>query len=417
MKKFKEILNSKLVIGALIFIMLSLGSVLAGNVIVKEGSLDIENNLNSSGVLFVNRTSGNVGIGTTTPTTRLQVSGAISSALGSNSVVFNHPNNGRMTFFTNGTSPILSWSQNSINLGFNSWEDSATWQYGIASKPGAIFRVLNGSSSTSPAFTFGATTSISGAPDTIVTMLYNGNIGIGQANPSSLLTVKGAYGNIAHFNATTMGGNLYIDTVNFGMLDVSNNWGFILKKMGDVHMYNANGGVYLNSSGNVGIKTMSPTNNLDVNGYVTLNATSVDDVNYFPLCLSKTKRGSIYIGPNSGSCSSSSLKTKENITNLKFDKEMFFSLNTTNFNYKNDKIMSMGLIAEDVYAIVKNTPLESIVALDVEGIPTAIEQERLIYPLMDIVKENDEEIIKLKQENEDLKKALCEIKPSLELCK
>lgn len=73
-RKFLDILNSKPVIGALIFIMLSLVSVLAGNVIVNEGNINIENNLNSSGVLFVNSTSGKVGIGTSSPAYALEIS-------------------------------------------------------------------------------------------------------------------------------------------------------------------------------------------------------------------------------------------------------------------------------------------------------------------------------------------------------
>ncbi len=71
--RFLKIVNSKPVIGALIFIMLSLATVLAGNIIVKEGSMEIGNNLNSSGILFVN--SSNVGIGTTAPTRTLDVRG------------------------------------------------------------------------------------------------------------------------------------------------------------------------------------------------------------------------------------------------------------------------------------------------------------------------------------------------------
>lgn len=70
-KKFLGVLNSKPVIGALIFIMLSLITVWAGNVIVDDGSMTVENNLNSSGVMFVNSTSGNVGIGTTSPSSKL----------------------------------------------------------------------------------------------------------------------------------------------------------------------------------------------------------------------------------------------------------------------------------------------------------------------------------------------------------
>jgi hypothetical protein len=74
-KKFLNFINSKPIIGAGIFIMLSLVMVLAGNVVVKDGSINIENNFNSSGVLFVNSVLGNVGIGTSSPNDTLTVKG------------------------------------------------------------------------------------------------------------------------------------------------------------------------------------------------------------------------------------------------------------------------------------------------------------------------------------------------------
>lgn len=69
-KGFLEILNSKLVIGILIFIMLSLATVFAGDMIFDSG------NLNVSSVFYVNESSGRVGIGTTTPTHTLNVVGS-----------------------------------------------------------------------------------------------------------------------------------------------------------------------------------------------------------------------------------------------------------------------------------------------------------------------------------------------------
>ena len=56
-KKFLELLNSKPVIGALIFIMLSLVGVFAANVVVQNGALSVESNFNASNILFVNSTS------------------------------------------------------------------------------------------------------------------------------------------------------------------------------------------------------------------------------------------------------------------------------------------------------------------------------------------------------------------------
>jgi hypothetical protein len=79
-KSFLNILNSKPVIGTLIFVMLSLAMVFAGNVIVREGSVTIENNINGSNVFFVNQTTGNVGIGISNPSTKLDVTGDIKSS-------------------------------------------------------------------------------------------------------------------------------------------------------------------------------------------------------------------------------------------------------------------------------------------------------------------------------------------------
>ncbi|MCK5043890.1 hypothetical protein KAR52_02725 [Candidatus Pacearchaeota archaeon] len=73
--KLLEILNSKLVILVLVFAIFFLTTILAGDVIVKEGSMEIEDNLNSSGVLYVNSASGRVGIGTSSPASRLTIKG------------------------------------------------------------------------------------------------------------------------------------------------------------------------------------------------------------------------------------------------------------------------------------------------------------------------------------------------------
>jgi len=56
-------------------VFFSIGLVIAGNVYVTDGDLDVDNDLNVSNVLFVNGSSGNVGIGTTSPNEELQVNG------------------------------------------------------------------------------------------------------------------------------------------------------------------------------------------------------------------------------------------------------------------------------------------------------------------------------------------------------
>jgi hypothetical protein len=101
--KLLEILNSKLVIIVLVFAMFFLATVFAGNVIVKEGSMEIEENLNSSGVLYVNSTTGRVGVGTANPATKLGIDGDL--RCGSATNYFQIDTSGR--FFTAGGGDYL----------------------------------------------------------------------------------------------------------------------------------------------------------------------------------------------------------------------------------------------------------------------------------------------------------------------
>ncbi len=77
-KKFLNVLNSKPVIGAFIFVMLSLAMVFAGNVVVKDGSVEVGEDMNVSNTLFVDGLTGKVGIGVTHPNAKLEVGGDLS---------------------------------------------------------------------------------------------------------------------------------------------------------------------------------------------------------------------------------------------------------------------------------------------------------------------------------------------------
>ncbi len=67
---------------AIIALLLIAGAILAlaGNVVVKDGILDVTGLNVGSGVFFVNSSSGNVGIGTTNPGERLEVIGNIDAS-------------------------------------------------------------------------------------------------------------------------------------------------------------------------------------------------------------------------------------------------------------------------------------------------------------------------------------------------
>lgn len=74
-KKFFEILKNKFVLLFFIFIIFGLAMTIAGNIIVKEGAMEVGNNLNVSNILFVDSSNNRIGIGTSTPTQPLNVVG------------------------------------------------------------------------------------------------------------------------------------------------------------------------------------------------------------------------------------------------------------------------------------------------------------------------------------------------------
>jgi len=73
LRKFFAVLGNKFVILAFIFIIVSLATVFAGNVIVKDGSFTAEDSFNASNALFVNQTTDRVGIGTASPGYKLHI--------------------------------------------------------------------------------------------------------------------------------------------------------------------------------------------------------------------------------------------------------------------------------------------------------------------------------------------------------
>ena len=86
-KCFKNLLKNNIVSVIVMVLLISVVGVFAGNVYVTDGDVDIDEDLNVSSVLFVNSSSGNVGIGTDSPIDSLSI---ISSAL--NFGVFKYSN-------------------------------------------------------------------------------------------------------------------------------------------------------------------------------------------------------------------------------------------------------------------------------------------------------------------------------------
>lgn len=102
----------------------------------------------------------------------------------------------------------------------------------------------------------------------------------------------------------------------------------------------------------------------------------------------------------------SSKRFKENIKDME-DTSWLYRLRPVNFIYKNDgnKEKQYGLIAEEVEKVNS-----SLVTYDESGKVYSVLYQNLFGPMIKALQEQ-------KKENAEIKKALCEIKPELEICK
>ena len=148
MSKKRVVKKEILFISVLIFVILSLTTVLAGNVIVKGGFMTVEDGFNVSDFFFVD-SSGNVGIGTTTPAYLFQVG--------------SHQTAGTAT-----ASIKSDTNHRALYLEENSGGEG--WQLGVSAAGDLGFHD-------------------SGAASASITFKDGGNVGIGTTNPETKLNV------------------------------------------------------------------------------------------------------------------------------------------------------------------------------------------------------------------------------------
>ncbi len=251
--KVLDILNSKPVIGILIFLILGLSMAIASDVIVKEGALEVGDNFNASGVLFVNSTVGYVGIGTVSPNDFLEIEGNLAgngltidstSGAGINIDRAGQGNHYRVIFKTAGT---------------------PEWYIGNAAENNGDLIFYEDDTSTPR-----------------VTFEEGGNVGIGTDSPNQLLDISG--GNIIFDNAkyfyfrNSTGDNDAVGIwraagnalrirykLNSLIFDALDNKTIIIKDAEDNNriLFNVEGNSYFNG-GNVGIGTTTPTADLQI---------------------------------------------------------------------------------------------------------------------------------------------------------
>jgi len=211
----------------------------------------------TSGTTIYNSNTGNVGVGTTTPATKLQVNGVLSVLGGAGSELTGGGGNG-LQFIGGYASPVLG----RMIIG-----DNSGWKFHLSSRTSA------------------------GTIGDLFTFLDNGNMGIGTANPQTLLDLgELRFGKISSFPAEgfiTEGvwGNYILGDVNNAQrlrLGVSNDGStraeiFIdnsNRQDGTLTFKTGNGGaaqsrMFIDGNGSVSIGTTNPgTNKLAVEGTI-----------------------------------------------------------------------------------------------------------------------------------------------------
>ena len=195
-------------------------------------------------------TSGNVGIGTSSPNTRLQVYKAATSTFTGTAL-------GALVI-TDSTNTLNYYS----NIDFNTTGNSTTPDARIGMQ-----YTSNGSY-----LSFGTSNSYaSGITNTAMTIDYSGNVGIGTSSPSTLLTVNGTATittlNLTNALGVAYGGTGLSSTPTNGQIDIGNGTGFTRATL------TAGAGITItNASGSVTVAGTGSTINSQTTSYTLVAA-------------------------------------------------------------------------------------------------------------------------------------------------
>lgn len=138
----------------------------------------------------------------------------------------------------------------------------------------------------------------------------------------------------------------------------------------------------VDDEGNIGIGDSSPDGNLDV--YLNQNLTEAGAV-----CITS---GNVFSDETDGSCDSSSIKVKTDVTKLTYGLDEVLRMNSVFFRYKKDfkpsfQYLRAGFIAEEMFEVAPE-----VVTYDLDGEPDGIDYGRITSITVNAIKEQQEMI-------------------------